>query len=53
VAMALLPSTVGVLFRAPRPIVIAAAATALLIVLKHVPNLKRLARGEERKLGRK
>lgn len=53
VAMALLPSTAGVLFRAPRPIVIAAAATALLIVLKHVPNLKRLARGEERKLGGK
>jgi glycerol-3-phosphate acyltransferase PlsY len=53
VAMALLPSTAGVFFRAPRPIVIAAAATALLIVLKHVPNLKRLARGEERKLGRK
>jgi acyl phosphate:glycerol-3-phosphate acyltransferase len=53
VAMALLPSTAGVLFRAPRPIVIAAAATALLIVLKHVPNLKRLARGEEGRLGRK
>ncbi|HEV8230886.1 MAG TPA: glycerol-3-phosphate 1-O-acyltransferase PlsY [Thermoanaerobaculia bacterium] len=53
VAMALLPSTAGVLFRPPRPIVIAAAATALLIVLKHVPNLKRLARGEERKLGGK
>jgi glycerol-3-phosphate acyltransferase PlsY len=33
--------------------VVAAAATAVLIVLKHVENVKRLARREERKLGRR
>ncbi len=53
VSMALLPPVAGVLFRAPRAVVTAAAATALLVVLKHLPNLKRLARGEERKLGQK
>jgi hypothetical protein len=34
-------------------VVTAAGLTALLIVIKHLPNLKRLARGEERKLGRR
>lgn len=52
-AMALLPPVAGVLFRAPRAVVLAAAATAVLIVLKHRENLGRLARGEERKLGGK
>lgn len=52
VALALLPPVSGLLFRAPRAIVTAAGLTALLIVVKHLPNLKRLARGEERKLGR-
>jgi glycerol-3-phosphate acyltransferase PlsY len=33
-------------------VVIAAAGTALLVVFKHIENLKRLARGEERKFGR-
>ena len=53
VGMCLLPPVAGLLFHAPRPTVVAAAAAALLVVVKHVENLKRLARGEERKLGRK
>jgi glycerol-3-phosphate acyltransferase PlsY len=52
VAIVLLPPTAGLLSRAPRAVVVAAAATALVVVFKHVDNLKRLARGEERKLGR-
>jgi glycerol-3-phosphate acyltransferase PlsY len=53
VAMVLLPPVSGLLFHEPRPTVIAAAAAAVLIVVKHRENLARLARGEERKLGRK
>lgn len=53
VSMCLLPPTAGLLFHAPRPVVMAAAGSALLILLKHVGNLKRLARGEERRLGGK
>jgi len=53
VSMVLLPPVAGLIFHAPRPVVIAAAATAVLIVFKHVGNLKRLARGEERRLGRR
>jgi len=53
VALALLPPIAGLFFHAPRPIVTAAGLTALLILGKHLPNLKRLARGEERKLGRR
>jgi glycerol-3-phosphate acyltransferase PlsY len=52
-AMCLLPPVAGILFHAPRPTVLAAAGAAALIVVKHFENLKRLARGEERKLGRK
>ena len=52
IAMVLLPPAAGVLSHAPRAVVVAAAATAVLVVFKHVENLKRLARGEERKLGR-
>jgi glycerol-3-phosphate acyltransferase PlsY len=52
-AMVLLPPVAGLVFRAPRPIVMAAAATAVLIVLKHRENLKRLAAGKERRLGQK
>jgi acyl phosphate:glycerol-3-phosphate acyltransferase len=52
VAMVLLPPAAGLLSKAPRAVVIAAAATALLVVFKHIENLKRLARGEERKFGR-
>ena len=53
VAMVLLPPVAGLLFRAPRPVITAAAATAVLIVLKHRENLKRLAAGKERRLGQK
>jgi glycerol-3-phosphate acyltransferase PlsY len=52
VALALLPPIAGLLFHAPRAVVTAAGLTAILILFKHLPNLKRLARGEERKLGR-
>ncbi len=54
VALALLPPIAGLVFHAPRAVVTAAAADGRsLIVLKHLPNLKRLARGEERKLGQR
>ena len=53
VALALLPPIAGLFFHAPRAVVTAAGLTALLILLKHLPNLKRLARGEEGKLGRR
>lgn len=51
-AMALLPPVAGLFFHAPRAVVTTAGLTAILILVKHLPNLKRLARGEERKLGR-
>ena len=52
VAMVFLPPAAGLLSHAPRAVVVAAAATAILVVFKHIENLKRLARGEERKFGR-
>jgi len=52
VAMSLLPAAMG-LFHEPMPVVVAAAAAAVLIVFKHIENLKRLAAGRERKLGQK
>ncbi len=52
VSMALLPAVAGGLFRAPGAVVTAAAATALLVIARHLPNLKRLAAGTERKLGK-
>ena len=52
VSMALLPAIAGGLFGAPRAVVMAAAATALLVIAKHLANLKRLAAGTERKLGK-
>ena len=52
VSMALMPAVSGGLFGASFPIVTAAAATALLVIAKHLENLKRLARGTERKLGK-
>ncbi|MEO8430034.1 MAG: glycerol-3-phosphate 1-O-acyltransferase PlsY [Acidobacteriota bacterium] len=51
-AMALLPIAAG-LFGAPMPAVAAAALAAVLVAFKHLENLKRLARGEERRLGRR
>jgi glycerol-3-phosphate acyltransferase PlsY len=53
VALVLLPPVAGSLFHASTPVVAAAAATAVLVVLKHRDNLKRLARGTERKIGAK
>jgi acyl phosphate:glycerol-3-phosphate acyltransferase len=53
VAMVLLPPVAGALFHAPLPVVVAAAATAVLIVLKHRENLRRLVLGSERKVGQK
>jgi glycerol-3-phosphate acyltransferase PlsY len=40
-------------FHAPDPFVLAQGAAAILIVAKHVDNLRRLASGTERKLGQK
>jgi acyl phosphate:glycerol-3-phosphate acyltransferase len=51
IAMVLLPPVAGLLFRTPRAVVVAAAAAAVLIVIKHRENLRRLARGDERKWG--
>jgi acyl phosphate:glycerol-3-phosphate acyltransferase len=53
IAMVLLPPVAGLLFRAPLAVVAAAAGAAVLIVLKHRENLKRLASGQERRLGQK
>jgi glycerol-3-phosphate acyltransferase PlsY len=53
IAMVLLPPVAGLLFHAPEPVLVAAGATAVLVVFKHLENLKRLARGEERRLGRR
>jgi len=53
VAIVALPPVAGTLFHARSPVVAAAAATAVLVVLKHGDNLKRLARGTERRLGGK
>jgi acyl phosphate:glycerol-3-phosphate acyltransferase len=52
-AMVALPPIAGSLFHASRPVVAAAAATAVLVVLKHRENLRRLARGAERRIGAK
>jgi glycerol-3-phosphate acyltransferase PlsY len=53
IAIVLLPPVAGGLFRAPAPVVAAAAATAVLVVFEHRENLRRLAAGTERRLGRK
>jgi acyl phosphate:glycerol-3-phosphate acyltransferase len=53
IAAVLLPPVARLLFHASTPVVAAASAAAIVIIFKHIPNLKRLARGEERKLGGK
>lgn len=53
VGVCLLPPVAGPLFHASRPIVAAGAAVAVVVVVKHTENLKRLAAGTERKLGQK
>ncbi|MEP6769411.1 MAG: glycerol-3-phosphate 1-O-acyltransferase PlsY [Acidobacteriota bacterium] len=50
VGMSLLPAVAG-LFHAPLPAVAVAALAAVLIVFKHLENLKRLVAGTERKIG--
>jgi acyl phosphate:glycerol-3-phosphate acyltransferase len=50
-AVAFLPPAARFLSHASLPVILAAAATAVLVIVKHLENLKRLARGEERKLG--
>ena len=52
-AAAALPPVALYLFRAPDPEALAAGAVALLVLFKHLDNLKRLAAGTERKVGRK
>jgi len=53
VAVVLLPPAARLISHSPLPVVLAAALAAAVVIVKHVDNLKRLARGEERKLGRK
>jgi glycerol-3-phosphate acyltransferase PlsY len=53
IAVVLLPPAAKLLSHASGPVILAAAATAVLVVVKHVENLKRLTRGEERKLRRR
>lgn len=53
VAMVALPPVAGAVFHASGAVVVAAAGAAVLVVLKHRENLKRLAAGTERKLGQK
>jgi acyl phosphate:glycerol-3-phosphate acyltransferase len=53
ISLALLAPVAGLLFHASRPVVTAAGLTALVVLLKHLGNLKRIAKGEERKLGTK
>ena len=48
-----LPPVSLLVFRAPDPLVLAECAVALLVLYKHLENLKRLASGTERKLGAK
>ena len=48
-----LPPVSLLVFRAPDPVVLAECAVALLVLYKHLENLKRLASGTERKLGAK
>jgi acyl phosphate:glycerol-3-phosphate acyltransferase len=52
-AMVLLPPAARIVSHSPPAVILAAALTAILVVLKHLENFKRLARGEERKLGQR
>jgi acyl phosphate:glycerol-3-phosphate acyltransferase len=51
-AVVLLPPAARLVSHSSSPVVLAAALTAVVVIVKHVENLKRLSRGEERKLGR-
>ena len=50
-SIAFLPSAAKWISHAHAAVVLAAAVTAVIIVLKHLDNFKRLARGQERRLG--
>jgi glycerol-3-phosphate acyltransferase PlsY len=52
-ATVLLPPVSILFFRMPDAVVLAQCAVAILVVVKHLENLKRLAAGTERKLGAK
>ena len=53
VSVSLLPPVAGLLFGAREPVVLAGAAVAVLVVVKHIGNLKRLAAGTESRMGQK
>jgi acyl phosphate:glycerol-3-phosphate acyltransferase len=50
-SIALLPSAAKWISHAHSSVIVAAAVTAVIIVLKHLDNIKRLAQGQERRLG--
>jgi len=52
-AACLLPLTMGLVFRAPEGEVVAAVATAVLLVFSHRTNIGRLLSGTESRLGKK
>ena len=52
-AACLLPVTMGLVFRAPEGEVVAAVAAAMILIVSHRANLRRLLDGTERRLGRK
>jgi glycerol-3-phosphate acyltransferase PlsY len=52
-AACLLPLTMGLVARAPESEVVAAAAAALILVVSHRTNVRRLLDGTEHQLGRK
>lgn len=52
-AACLLPLTMGLLFHAPEGEVVAALATAILLVVSHRANIRRLLSGKEPRLGEK
>ena len=48
-----LPPVALLVFHVPEPVAISAGAVAILVLFKHLDNLKRLAAGTERKVGGK
>jgi glycerol-3-phosphate acyltransferase PlsY len=52
-AACLLPVTMGLVVRAPEGEVVAAVAAAMILVVSHRANVRRLLEGTERQLGRK
>jgi len=52
-AACLLPATMGLVFREPEGEVVAAVAAALILIVSHRANVRRLLEGTERRLGRK